>query len=150
MQEQQRYLASLESGIFYLLKENDQAMKRKAPVNEVIMSLIYFMESGNCGNWGDPFTEERPLVLHEGRLYFRQKDLPGMKQRYANKVNIPQISMSSTEIGSLLESHGYCESYMEGNKKRLGRKYSDYGNERIMCIPIHKIYEFQEAMQIDY
>lgn len=149
-QEQQRYLRSLENGVFHLLKENDQAMKRKAPVNEVIMSLIYFMESGNCGNWGDPFTEERPLIQHEGMLYFRQKDLPGMKQRYANKVNIPQISMSSTEIGSLLEVHGYCESYMEGNKKRLGRKYGGYGNERIMCIPLCKIYEFQEVMQIDY
>ena len=149
-QEQQRYLGSLENGVFHLLKENDQAMKRKAPVNEVIMSLIYFMESGNCGNWGDPFTEESPLILHDGMLYFRQKDLPGIKQKYANKVNVSQISMSSTEIGNLLEVHGYCESYMEGNKKRLGKKYNAYGNERIMCIPLYKIHEFQETMQIDY
>lgn len=149
-QEQQRYLNSLQNGIFNLLIANDQAMRRKAPVNEVIMSIIYFLESGNCGNWGEPFTDDRPLIQHEGMLYFRQKDLPGMKQKYANKVNIPYISMSSTEIGNLLEVHGYCESYMEGKKKRLGKKYSSYGNERIMCIPMQKIYAFQETMPMDY
>lgn len=150
VQEQQQYLDTLKKGVFYLLKENDQAMKQKAPVNEVIMSLIYLIESGNYGNWGEPFTEDRPLILSSEMLYFRQKDLPGIKQKYANKVNIQQVSMSSTEIGNLLEMHGYCESYMEGNKKRLGKKYNAYGNERLMCIPLHKIHEFQETMQIDY
>jgi hypothetical protein len=83
-------------------------------------------------------------------IYLRQKDLPGIKQKYANKINIPQISMSSTDMGKLLEMHGYCESYMEGNKKRLGKKYNDYGNERLMSIPLCKIKEFQDTMQIDY
>jgi hypothetical protein len=53
-------------------------------------------------------------------------------------------------MGKLLEMHGYCESYMEGNKKRLGKKYNDYGNERLMSIPLCKIKEFQDTMQIDY
>lgn len=115
-----------------------------------LLMAFFQGESGNCGNWGEPFTDDRPLIQYKGMLYFRQKDLLGMKQKYANKVNIPYISMSSTEIGNLLEVHGYCESYMEGKKKRLGKKYSSYGNERIMCIPMQKIYAFQETMPMDY
>jgi hypothetical protein len=148
--EQQSYLNVLERGLSSLLNENDQSMKQKAPINEVVMSLIYFIESGNYGNWGDPITEETPLIISDGMIYLRQKDLPGIKQKYANKINIPQISMSSTDMGKLLEMHGYCESYMEGNKKRLGKKYNDYGNERLMSIPLCKIKEFQDTMQIDY
>jgi hypothetical protein len=150
--EKSEYLIQLRENILKVLAENDSDMRQTAPINGIIQSIIYYWDAGKYGSWGNQITEQTPLILGKNgdTIFFRQKDLPEIQKQYAHKVNIPYYSMSSSQMGNLLASNGYCEKYKEGKQERLGKKYSEYGNERLMSIPIHKIVEFQQTMQCDY
>ena len=93
---------------------------------------------------GAPFSDDIRLIRGEDAFYLRQMDLPGILKDYAKKNNISALPLSSTELGRLLVVHDFCETVMEGNQKRRGKRYSEYGKDRLMSISMQKIAEFEK------
>lgn len=68
-----------------------------------------------------------------------------MVKGYARKNNLPDLLLSSSEIGKLLEVHGFCATVMEGGQKRRGKRFKEYGKDRLMSIPMEKVIEFEKS-----
>lgn len=139
------FLADFHSNINNLLADNDKHMKSQAPIDILLSAIVQEMNNGAVAQWGTPFSEDIRLIRGEDAIFFRQMDLPGIVTRYARKNNLPALPLSSTELGRLLEVHGYCSAVTEGGQKRRGKRYKDYGKERLMCMTIEKITEFEKS-----
>ena len=139
------FLADFHSNIINLLADNDKQMKSQAPIDILLSAIVQEMNNGAVAQWGTPFSEDIRLIRGEDAIFFRQMDLPGIVTRYARKNNLPVLPLSSTELGRLLEVHGYCSAVTEGGQKRRGKRYKDYGKERLMCMTIEKITEFEKS-----
>lgn len=142
--DRNRAAAEYYSGIIGLLTENEQMMRRQAPVDILISAILAEMNDCQPAKWGTPFSEEVKIVIGEDCIFFRQMDLPGMVYRYAKINHIPVLPLSSTELGKLLEVHGFCTVVFEGGQKRRGKRYKEYGKNRLMSIPIDKLNEFEK------
>ena len=138
------FLADFHNNITELLKENDKKMRSQAPIDILLSAIVQEINSGSVAQWGSPFSEDIRLIRGEDAFYLRQMDLPGILKDYAKKNNIHTLPLSSTELGRLLEVHGYCETVMEGGQKRRGKRFKEYGKDRLMCIPMEKIAEFEK------
>ena len=132
-------LNSLSRGVLTVLEKNDRAMRTENPANVIINAVLDLLESNRFVRWGEAISENVPLVLGEEAIYFRQKDLLNIVKAYTRKNGISFITMSNSEIAKVLKIGGYCEEYMEGNQPRYGKKYKDYGNERLMHIKKEKL-----------
>ena len=130
---------SLSRGVLTVLEKNDRAMRTENPVSVIINTILDLLESGRFVRWGEAISKNTPLVLGDDAVYFRQKDLLGMVKAYTKKNGISFITMSNSEIAKILKTAGYCEEYMEGNQPRYGKKYKEYGNERLMDIKKEKL-----------
>ena len=119
-------------------------MRSQAPIDILLSAIVQEINSGSVAQWGSPFSEDIRLIRGEDAFYLRQMDLPGILKDYAKKNNIHTLPLSSTELGRLLEVHGYCETVMEGGQKRRGKRFKEYGKDRLMCIPMEKIAEFEK------
>ena len=116
-------------------------MQNRAPVNSLLLSILYMVEVGRIVPWGCPLPNEDPcLVEGETAFYLRQKDLPDILKAYCYKTGEPYIRMTSQEMGKLLSQADVCTKYYEGTEIRLAKKYTkDYGNTRLMELPKEKI-----------
>ena len=58
-------------------------------------------------------------------------------------------SLKNTDFVLLLpEEHGFCSAVTEGEQKRYGKRYKDYGKLRLMSIPMQKMIEFENDHDI--
>ncbi|MBQ4396801.1 MAG: hypothetical protein II828_04685 [Clostridia bacterium] len=138
------FSAEFHSAILGILTENEQMMRRQAPIDIVLCAILADINAGHLAQWGSPFTEEVKIIRGEDAFFFRQMDLPGIVALYCRTNNLPSLSLSSTELGRLLTDHGYCATVLEGGQKRRGKRYKEYGKERLMSIPIEKMNEFEK------
>ena len=126
-----------EEGMRYLLTINDRRMINRAPVNTLLMSIVYMHEIGQSISWGEPLPLENACVIvTDSAFYVRQKDLPDILRTYCAKTGEPYVQMSSQELGKLLCQADICTIHQEGTTKRIAKKYTkDYGNIRLMELP---------------
>ena len=129
-----QFCRELEEGMVYLLTVNDCKMKNRAPINTLLLSVIYMTEIGRSVAWGEKLpTETACLIETENAFYLRQKDLPDILKLYCSKTGEPYTQMTSQELGKLLAQADICTIYHEGGEPRLAKKYpKDYGNIRLM------------------
>lgn len=126
--------AEIENNMVRLLTVNDCKMKNRAPINTLLLGIVYMTEIGRTVAWGSDLPmEEVCLVETEIAFYVRQKDLPDIIKMYCTKTGEPYVKMTSQELGKLLKQEGICTVYHEGEEERLAKKYTkDYGNIRLM------------------
>lgn len=143
----QNFMFELENDLVGILKENDNNMKYRAPVNVLMCAISYEFKSGNVGKWGEEFSDQRLFITDDENLYFRQMDLPGIMEKFCRKTGRQYVPMSSRELGGLLETQGYCQGYQEGSVSRKGKRYAPYAKTRLMSIPLVKIEEFEQQFE---
>ena len=123
-------------------------MRLQAPIDILLSAIVQEINSGSVAQWGAPFTKEINFIRGEGAIYFRQMDLPKIVTDYTQKNNFPNPSLSSTQYAQILEEHGFCSAVTEGEQKRYGKRYKDYGKLRLMSIPMQKMIEFENDHDI--
>ena len=117
-------------------------MRLQAPVDIVVSAIVNEINQGAIAQWGAPFTKDIHIIRGEDAIFFLQIDLPDLIKKYAEKNNFHNPSLSSIRLAQTLEEHGFCSAVTEGEQKRYGKRYKDYGKLRLMSIPIQKIIEF--------
>ena len=142
------FIDDFHKNICFLLQENDREMRLQAPIDILLSAIVQEINSGSVAQWGAPFTKEINFIRGEGAIYFRQMDLPKIVTDYTQKNNFPNPSLSSTQYAQILEEHGFCSAVTEGEQKRYGKRYKDYGKLRLMSIPMQKMIEFENDHDI--
>lgn len=131
----------IQEDISYLLMINERKMLSRAPVNTLLLSIIYMTEIGRVVSWGQSIPQEEAwLIENDSAYYVRQKDLPDILRMYCSKTGEPYTKMTSQELGKLLNQAEICTVYHEGGEVRLAKKYTkDYGTARLMELSKEKI-----------
>ena len=142
------FIDDFHKNICFLLQENDREMRLQAPIDILLSAIVQEINSGSVAQWGAPFTKEINFIRGEGAIYFRQMDLPKIVTDYTQKNYFPNPSFSSTQYAQILEEHGFCSAVTEGEQKRYGKRYKDYGKLRLMSIPMQKMIEFENDHDI--
>ena len=142
------FIDDFHKNICLLLQENDKDMRLQAPVDIVVSAIVNEINQGAIAQWGAPFTKDIHIIRGEDAIFFLQIDLPDLVKKYAEKNNFHNPSLSSIRLAQTLEEHGFCSAVTEGEQKRYGKRYKDYGKLRLMSIPMQKIIEFENYHDI--
>ena len=142
------FIDDFHKNICLLLQENDKDMRLQAPVDIVVSAIVNEINQGAIAQWGAPFTKDIHIIRGEDAIFFLQIDLPDLVKKYAEKNNFHNPSLSSIRLAQTLEEHGFCSAVTEGEQKRYGKRYKDYGKLRLMSIPMQKIIEFENDHDI--
>lgn len=144
----QQFVNGIQEGIIQLLLENNEKMKQRTPINTILSALLYAMNCGKIGAWGNQFSAAVRLVKKDDTLYFRQMDLSDITKEYCQKYNISCLKMSSTEIGKVLYNSGLFSRH--GSERRLGKRYTNfYGTARLIDIPLDVLLRYGEDYRVD-
>ena len=133
LMDRNAFLYMIEESVMDVLNTNDQKMRRKSTIFNLVAAIVFFEETSQSYRWGEDVEWEKPFIIYDDDFfYLDSQHLVDIQTHYFSKHGIGNVPLTTYEATNLLKNNGIITEYMEGNKKRYARKYSVYKGKRLL------------------